>query len=586
MINEYFSKKFALTEEGSKNLVKSIIYTVLANISLMLPVSLYIALLYLLITPLTGGEYIAPNLGIFILLIVVVLGIIFILHYKQYYFLYTTTYIESGKRRINLAENLRKLPLAFFENRDLTDLSSTIMNDCTDLEHVFSHALPQLIGSIITIIIITIGFLTFDWRLAIALLWPVPVSFAILLVFKALNLKYSEKLHYKLRSSTDGIQECIESIRDLKSYNYEKEYLGKLSQKFDNLESMRIKTELALSPGVIIGQMILKLGIISVMLYGANLIINNEVSIFVFLVYLISSAIVFTPIEGALLFLAEIIAMTPKIERMKEINYLVPKENRDDYNLESYDIEFKNVEFAYNNFKENSTNTLNNINFTAKQGEVTALIGPSGGGKSTVSKLAAKFWNPDKGSVSLGGINLINVDSEKILENYSIVFQDVVLFNDSVMENIRIGKRNATDEEVYEAAKIAQCDEFILKLPEGYDTIIGENGALLSGGERQRISIARAILKDAPIILLDEATSFLDVENESLIQKALSNLIQNKTVIIIAHRMRTIANADKIIVLDNGFIVEEGSPEELIKNEGAFYKMVNIQNKSLKWKIN
>ena len=583
---DYFSKRFELTEEGSKNLVKSIIYTVLGNISLMFPVGLYIGLLYLLITPLTGGEYIEPNLGIFILAILVVLGIIFILHYRQYYFLYTTTYTESGKRRINLAESLRKLPLAFFENRDLTDLSSTIMNDCTDLEHVFSHAIPQLTGSIITLIIITIGFLTFDWRLTIALLWPVPVSFAVLLIFKSLNEKYSEKLHYEVRSSTDGIQECIESIRDLKSYNYEKKYLNKLSNKFKNLESMRIKTELALAPGVIIGQMILKLGVISVMLYGASLIVNNEVSIFVFLVYLISSAIVFTPVENALQFLAEIIASNTKIEHMKEINSLVPKESLDNYTLDGYDIEFKDVEFAYNDFKEDSTNTLNNINFTAKQGEVTALIGPSGGGKSTVSKLAAKFWDPDKSSVSLGGVDLANVDSEKILENYSIVFQDVVLFNDTVMENIRIGKKDASDEEVFEAARAAQCDEFVLKLPEGYDTIIGENGALLSGGERQRISIARAILKNAPIILLDEATSFLDVENESLIQKALSSLIQNKTVIIIAHRMRTIANADKIIVLDNGFIVEEGSPEELLENEGIFYKMVNIQNKSINWKIN
>lgn len=583
---DYFSKRFELTEEGSKNLVKSIIYTVLGNISLMFPVGLYIGLLYLLITPLTGGKYIEPNLGIFILAILVVLGIIFILHYRQYYFLYTTTYTESGKRRINLAESLRKLPLAFFENRDLTDLSSTIMNDCTDLEHVFSHAIPQLTGSIITLIIITIGFLTFDWRLTIALLWPVPVSFAVLLIFKSLNEKYSEKLHYEVRSSTDGIQECIESIRDLKSYNYEKKYLNKLSNKFKNLKSMRIKTELALAPGVIIGQMILKLGVISVMLYGASLIVNNEVSIFVFLVYLISSAIVFTPVENALQFLAEIIASNTKIEHMKEINSLVPKESLDNYTLDGYDIEFKDVEFAYNDFKEDSTNTLNNINFTAKQGEVTALIGPSGGGKSTVSKLAAKFWDPDKGSVSLGGVDLANVDSEKILENYSIVFQDVVLFNDTVMENIRIGKKDASDEEVFEAARAAQCDEFVLKLPEGYDTIIGENGALLSGGERQRISIARAILKNAPIILLDEATSFLDVENESLIQKALSSLIQNKTVIIIAHRMRTIANADKIIVLDNGFIVEEGSPEELLENEGIFYKMVNIQNKSINWKIN
>lgn len=580
MIN-YLSKKFALTRNGSKELLKGMIYTALLNISLMFPVGLYIAILYLWMEPLITGQSSEINIWVFVIGIIVVLALIFIFGWKQYHAVYNTTYDESEIRRIELAENLRKLPLSFFENRDLSDLTTTIMGDCTDLEHVFSHAIPQLFGSIISVIIIAISLLCIDYRLAIALLWVVPAAFIIIFGSKNLQQKGGKKVIEKTRACGDGIQECVEKITDIKSYNYEKEYLSSLEGKIRDVEKSRIKSELMGAAGVVSGNLVLKLGMFSVLLVGSYLITATNLSIFTFLLFLIASAIVYTPIENALMFLSEIFNAEIKIKRMRNINNQVMSGGLTDYSLKNNDLEFKHVYFNY----DSSDTVLKDISFTAKQGEVTALIGPSGCGKSTITKLAAKFWNPTKGEVTLGGVNLYDVDSEKILENYAIVFQDVILFNDTVKENIRIGSRNASDEEIIKAAKVARCDEFIQKLPDGYDTVIGENGALLSGGQRQRISIARALLKDAPIILLDEATSFLDVENESKIQKALTELIKNKTVIVIAHRMRTIANADKIIVLENGEIVEEGSPENLLKNNGLFAKMVNIQKESSNWNL-
>lgn len=581
MLSELFIERFGLTKEGSDNLIKGIIYTALQNISFMFPVGLYAALLYIWINPLMGGEIISPDLGIFILGILIILGIIFAFSWKQYHFVYNTTYVESTNRRINLGENLRKLPLSFFERRDLADLTATIMNDCTDLEHVFSHAIPQLLGSILSLILVSIGLLIFDWRLAVALLWVVPVSFIILYISKRMIYRGSKIVTNDLLECGDSMQGCIDSIRDLKSYNYENEYLSKLNDITSKIEKSRIKSELMLSSGVITGKVILNLGIVSVILLGSNLIMNGQVTIYTFLIFLIASATIYAPVENGLMFLSEILMMDIKIERAKEIEMLVTEEGLKDYSLDGYDLEFRNVKFNYDNLKD----VLSDIDFIAKQGEVTALVGPSGGGKSTVSKLAARFWDPVSGEVSIGGQNLAELDSEKLLENFSIVFQDVILFNNTIMENIRVGKKDASDDEVINAAKLAECEEFVQKLPNGYNTIIGENGELLSGGQRQRISIARALLKNANIVLLDEATSFLDVENESKIQKAISTLIKNKTVIIIAHRMRTIANADKIVVLDDGRIVEQGSPDELLAQNGLFKHMVELQKLSGKWEI-
>ena len=581
MLSEYFMGRFGLTKRGSGNLIKGIVFTALQNISFMFPVGLYALLLYIWIEPLMGGEIVDANLGMFIVAILIILGIIFAFSWKQYHFVYNTTYVESENRRINLGENLRKLPLSFFEKRDLADLTSTIMNDCTDLEHVFSHAIPQLLGSIVSLVIVAIGLLIFDWRLGVALLWVVPVAFGIMYISKNLVQKGSEIVMGDLLDCGDSMQECIESIRDLKSYNHEQEYLSKLNSLTSNVEKSRIKAELMASAGVITGNVVLKLGIVSVILTGSYLIMNGQVSIYTLLIFLIASASIYAPVENGLMFLSEILMMDIKIDRSKEIENQVIEGGLSDYSLESYDIKFNEVYFNYDDLKD----VLSDINFTAHQGEVTALVGPSGGGKSTVSKLAARFWDPVSGTVSLGGQDLSKLDSEKLLENFSIVFQDVILFNNTILENIRIGRKDATDEEVIHAAKLAECEEFVQKLPDGYNTVIGENGELLSGGQRQRISIARALLKDANVILLDEATSFLDVENESKIQKALSELIKNKTVIIIAHRMRTIANADKIIVLDEGKVVEQGSPNELIAKNDLFKRMIDLQSLSGEWKI-
>lgn len=573
--------KFILTEEGARDLIKSIIYSVLLDLCLMLPIGLYIFLLSDFINSFQYQTKITANLLYYLLLIILITAILFVVEWKQYHFMYNTTYTESEKMRINLAEKLRKLPLSFFEKKDLSDLSTMIMNDCADIEHLISHAIPILFGSVIYLCIITAGLVFIEYKLTIALLWVVPASFILIFLSKRSQEKNNEILYTNKRKTSEGIQELIESIKDLKSYNYDKVYLKRLDNTINTMISSKTKTELVTAIGVISSTMILKLGIVSVLLVGAVLILNNQISLITLIIFMICSSLIYTPLENALEFLAEIFSTKPKLNRMRNIKNMEVTGKNENPKIDNYNIEFSNVSFSYDKDRE----VIKNVSFIAKQSEITALVGPSGGGKSTISKLAAKFWSPTNGKITLDNVNLEDVDSEKLLENYSIVFQDVLLFNNTVFENIKIGNKNASDEEILKAAKIARCDEFVDKLPEGYNTYIGENGILLSGGQRQRISIARAILKDAPIILLDEATSFLDVENESLIQEAISNLIKNKTVIIIAHRMRTVINADKIVFIDNGEKVEEGSPEELLKKESRFKRMVDIQKQSQKWEI-
>ena len=579
MITEFFERKYGLTHTSSKNLIKGILYTVILNLTTMFPMGLYILLIYILINPLTGGEYIEPNLGLFILLIIVVASAISLAHWKQYFYVYNTTYDSSVEKRINLAENIRELPLSYFERKDLSDLSATIMGDCTDLEHVFSHAIPQSIGAIITLLLMAIGLFTFNATLSVALLWVVPVSFLLLGSSIKFQEKYNEKILLKSREISDNVQECLDSVKDIKSYNYEEDYLRKLHDSNTGLQNARIKGELITGSLVTTSQLLLKLGMLSVVFVGIGMLINNQIDLFTLLVFIITSTIIFAPVETALIYIAEITNVEVKVKRMQEIEDKVMTGGKTEYSVNNYNIHFDNVSFSYDDDKE----VIHDISFTAKQNEVTALIGPSGGGKSTVSKLAANFWNPNSGKVSIDNVDISTINNEKILENYSIVFQDVILFNSSIFDNIKIGKKDATDEEVYRVAKLARCDEFVDKLPDGYNTVIGENGRLLSGGQRQRISIARALLKDAPIIILDEATSFLDVENETSIQEALNSLIKDKTVIIIAHRMRTIRNVDKIVVLEDGHIAEEGKPDELYAQGGLFTKMVNIQTKSDEW---
>ena len=580
-MENYFKDKFALSDEGAKNLIKAIVACTLTNISFMLPVGL----LYLLVEGLIG-KYINNgkemySIWIYMAISVGVLLIIFILKKQDYNATYLAAYEESAVRRITIAEKIRKIPLSFFGKKDLSDLTTTIMEDCAGLEQIFSHFIPELIGAIISLLIVSIGLLLCSWKLAVALLWVVPIAFLFTLAGKN-NIKKGGKNSNAVNLiNSDSIQECIENIREIKACNEEERYLKKVKENIVYQEKTNVKTELNTAFYVITSQMLLRVGLATMTLIGANLIKNNEIDFFTFLIFLFAASRVFDPLSLALQNLAAVFATEIKITRMKEIDNQKIQHGNDNSNFENYDIEFKNVKFAY----DGKVNVIDNISFTAKQGEVTAFVGPSGGGKSTVTKLAARFWDIAEGKITIGGKDISNIEPEELLKKYSIVFQDVVLFNNTVMENIRLGKLGARDEEVIRAAKLACCDEFIRKLPDGYNTIIGENGTSLSGGERQRISIARALLKDAPIVLLDEATAALDVENESKVQEAISKLIKNKTVLVIAHRMRTIAEADNIIVLNDGRIAEEGNHKVLLKKEGLYSKLWNLQTKASEWAI-
>ena len=580
-MTNYLKRIFALSDKGAKDLFKASICCTLTNISLMLPVTIMYFLLQDLLLPLTYGSGKLPGVTFYLVVSVVVLVIIFILNYIQYNATFLASYRESANKRISLAEHLRKIPLSFFGNRDLADLTTTIMGDCAGLEKAFSHYIPELFGSIASVILIGIGLFIMDWRLSIALLWVIPVAFLITAGGKKQQDKVNILNKMVSLKCSDGIQECIETVKEIKSNNLNDKYLKDLEEKFKWSEKIQMKAELNSALFVVTAQMLLRLGIATTVLVGGFLLTKGSVDLLTFLMFLVAATRVFDPLSSSLVNLSAIFGALLQINRMKEIETQPIQKGSDKAIYRGYDITFDNVGFAYNN----SETVLKDVSFVAKQGEVTALVGPSGGGKSTALKLAARFWDVTKGSIKLGGTDISYVDPEALLENISIVFQDVVLFNNSIMENIRLGRRGATDEEVYAAARAAQCEEFIERLPEGYNTRIGENGAILSGGERQRISIARALLKDAPVIFLDEATASLDVENESIIQKAISNLIEEKTVLVIAHRMRTIANADKIVVLSEGQVREIGTPEVLIKEDGIYKHMVELQKESANWSI-
>ena len=480
-----------------------------------------------------------------------------------------------------MAEKLRKLPLSFFGKKDLADLTNTMLGDVATTEQMFSHYVPQYYASILSTCIIAVSMFFYDWRLALAALWVLPVALLIVGLSKKAQNYFTRKQNQAQIAVQDGIQECLETVRDLKSNNAEKEYLDGLYQKIDALEGRHIKSELGSAMFVVPAQMILKLGIASVALAGSMLLINGTLPLITFFMFLLVVSRLYEPMSFALQNLAAMNSLQINIDRMNEIENCKEQNGKKEFNPKGYDIAFENVGFAYNN----EETVLQNVSFTAKQGEVTALIGPSGGGKSTAAKLAARFWDADKGKITIGGVDVASIDPEQLLTAFSIVFQDVTLFNNTVMENIRIGRKDATDEEVIEAARMANCEEFVEKLPDKWNSNIGENGSSLSGGERQRISIARAFLKDAPIILLDEATASLDVENETMIQSALSRLIKDKTVLLIAHRMRTVAGADKVVVLSDGSVAEQGQPNKLLANNGIYTRMVKLQTESQGWSI-
>lgn len=573
-MRKYFQKKFAMSQQGSKNLIISIIWSVILDISFIIPVVFGFHFLEQCLSKLlnvSGGS--GNSILYYVIMAVVALIIMFIIAYFQYDSTYTKIYEESARRRIGLAETLRKLPLSFFGKKDISDLSATIMEDATNIETQFSHSVPRVFSSVIVVFIMGLMMFIYNWRLSLAMLWVVPIA---LFVFW-LSRKFQNKTHTNLynvkRDISDNIQEGLDSIYEIKSYNREEDYSNKLNTKLDNYENHLIKGELLIGCLINFSYIFLKLGLPSVILAGAYLLSTQTITIFTYFVFLIIAARIYNPIMEVMENLAVLLYLNVRINRMKEMDKMPRQEGKTEIYPKNYDIKFNNVNFSY----EEGVQTLENVSFTAKQGEVTAFVGPSGGGKSTVAKLSARFWDINEGIITLGGEDISKIDPETLLSNYYIVFQNVTLFNSSVMDNIRLGKKDATDEEVVRAAKLAQCHEFIQNLPQGYNTLIGENGEKLSGGERQRISIARAMLKDAPIILLDEATASLDAENESKIQFALSELIKNKTVLIIVHRMRTVSKADKIVVLKEGNIVEKGTPSELQKKQGIFSLMLEKQ---------
>ena len=562
-------RRYALTRQGAIDFIKCTAITTLQNIMLMVPV----ALMYYLAADLINGAVPVNHRYTYIAgcaIILVVFGVVFFLQYNASFF---STYRESEHRRINIAEKLRTLPLSFFGKKDLADLTSTILGDCTVLEHNFSHVMPQFFGAMISTVMIAISLFFFDWRMALAALWVLPIALIIVGCSGNVQRGISRRKRNVAIAQADGLQEYLETIKDLKSYNAEESYLEGLKGRITALEKESFKAELGTAVFVVSASCILRFVIGTVALVGSVLLCSGKLDVLTFFMFILVVSRIYEPMQGTLMNLAAVIAQDVNVERMNEITDYPVQKGSDELDVKSYDIEFSNVSFSY----DKNEKVLNDISFTAKQGDVTALIGPSGGGKSTVSKLAARFWDVDGGSIRLGGKDISQVDPEKLLSAYSIVFQDVILFDNTIMENIRIGRKGATDEEVMRAAEEAQCDEFISRLPDGYQTVIGENGSALSGGERQRISIARALLKDAPVVLLDEATASLDAENETYIQEAISRLIKDKTVIIIAHRMRTVSGADKIVVIDGGHVAETGKPSELIKKNGIYAKMVRLQ---------
>ena len=579
MFGKNFKRKYALTEKGVQNVKKGTFWTVIVNIVVMGGVSVLYLLMKDLMAVFIGNQTEMNTITILILLVAFVF-LSFITHLQQYTATYGLVYGEVKVTRIALAEKLRQLPLGYFNKKDIADLTETIMGDVNRMEHVWSHVLGYLYGSYISTGIIAVFLFIYDWRLAIACLWGVPVAFGLLFGSRKWTSKASEKLKQAAIKVSDGIQETLENVREIRATNQEKTYLRGLYQKIDEHEKVMVKGELVAGIFVNTASVIMRLGVATTILVGAHLIVQGQVDFMILFMFLLVITRIYAPFDQSLALIAEMFVSQVSANRMMEIYDTPVASGKETFEPKGHNIEFHHVSFAYD-----LQDVLKDVSFTAKEGEVTALVGPSGSGKSTGAKLAARLFDVQKGKITVGGVDINEVDPEVLLSDYSMVFQDVVLFDDSIKENIRLGKRNATDEEVYQAAKAANCDEFVQKLPNGYDTLIGENGAKLSGGERQRISIARALLKDAPIILLDEATASLDVENETKIQEALSRLLAKKTVLVIAHRMRTVQSADKIIVLEDGKVKEEGSPEQLYKQNGLYRHMLDLQNESAQWQI-
>ena len=580
MFGKNFQRKYALTDQGVKNAKRGAFWTVIVNLVVMGGMGILYLLMYGLMGTLTDGAPL-PGPALFLGLVIAFVILSFVTHLQQYHATYGLVYNEVKSTRLSLAERLRKLPLGYFGKRDLADLTETLMGDVNRMEHVWSHVLGYLYGAYISTAIIAVCLLVYDWRLTIACLWGVPVAFGLLFGTRKISARASERTKQAAIRVSDGIQEALENVREIRATNQEVRYLAGLNQKIDDHEKVTIQGELGTGIFVNAASVIMRLGVATTILAGASLIVSGQIDFMLLFLFLLVITRVYAPFDQSLALIAELFVSQVSADRMNEIYDTPTAEGAEVFQPKGHDIVFDHVGFAYDKKK-----VLDGVSFTAREGEVTALVGPSGSGKSTCARLAARLWDVTEGTIRVGGVDISTVDPEALLTDYSMVFQDVVLFDDTVMENIRLGKRGATDQEVRTAAEAANCGEFIRRLPQGYDTPIGENGAKLSGGERQRISIARALLKNAPIVLLDEATASLDVENETKVQGALSRLLADKTVLVIAHRMRTVAGADHIVVLENGRVAEQGTPAELMEKGGLYRRMVELQSHSAQWQLN
>ena len=580
MFGKQFQRTYALTDQGVKNVKRGAFWTVITNLVVMAGIGVLYFVMHDFMQVILED---APLNGIVLPIVMVVFFLVlsYLTHYEQYQATYGLVYNEVSATRIHLAERLRKLPLGYFGRRDLADLTETLMGDVNRMEHVWSHVLGYLYGAYISTGIVAVCLLVVDYRLAIACLWGVPVAFALLFGTRKMTESSAKVTKEAAVLVSDGIQEALENVREIRSANMEEQYLSGLYEKIDAHEKVMTKGELTTGIFINAASVIMRLGVATTILTGAALILNGQIDFMLLFMFLLVITRVYAPFDQSLALIAEMFVSQVSADRINEIYETPVATGSDVFEPQGHDIVFDHVSFSYDE-KE----VLHDVSFVAKEGCVTAFAGPSGSGKSTCARLAARLWDVNAGRILVGGVDISTIDPEVLMGDYSMVFQDVVLFDDTVMENIRLGKRGASDEEVLAAAKAANCDEFVMKLPQGYNTPIGENGTRLSGGERQRISIARALLKDAPIILLDEATASLDVENETKIQEALAHLLKGKTVLVIAHRMRTIAGADHIVVLENGMVKEQGTPEELMQKEGVFYKMANLQKESSLWKLN
>ena len=574
-------RRFALSEDGYRYLCRSSLACILKDLALMFPVMV----LFMFVCDVMGGPGNPYDLDLgawaYIAMIVVSAALIAVTYVFEYNETYFNTYKESSAKRIALAEKLRRLPMSYFGRKDPTDLTVRIMGDCTMQEQSMSHWFPELIGSMICISMLGIMILVFDPVMGAASLWPIPVSFAIVILSKRFQDRYNRYKFDRTLEATEGVQEFLETSRDLRVNDAGRRYLDGLFGKLDRVEGAEFKAEYMVAIFVVSAQLVLKFGIVTTALAGGYMMVSGSLDIFVFIAFLIVISRLYDPLNNALQNLAAMINAEYNMERLQEIADQPVQGGSSEFRPDGYDIVFDHVRFSYDGERD----VLRDVSFTARQGEVTAIIGPSGEGKTTAAKLAARFWDLGSGRITVGGVDISGIDPETLLSCYSIVFQDVTLFNTTVMDNIRIGRRGATDEEVMVAARAANCDDFVSRLPEGYMTVIGENGAKLSGGERQRISIARALLKDAPIILLDEATASLDTECETQVQQAISELVRDKTVLIVAHRMRTIEGADRIVVLRDGTVEEDGSPDQLMAEGGTFSNMVRLQSSSERWTL-